>query len=93
MAGLLPGTVAMQPRLAGLGPQSMPTAAGALRGHTFHYSRLSTDLAPVAHTSKYPSGADGESVYTFGSLTASYFHGYFASNPQAAAALLKGRAW
>lgn len=93
MAGLLPGTVAMQPRLAGLGSQSMPTVAGALRGHAFHYSRLATDLAPVAHTSKYPSGADGENVYKFGSLTASYFHGFFASNPQAAAALMKGQAW
>ncbi|GAB3471128.1 cobyrinate a,c-diamide synthase [Massilia terrae] len=93
MAGLLPGAVAMQARLAGLGPQSMPTASGPLRGHTFHYSRMATTLAPAACTSKYPSGSEGEAVYRQGALTASYFHAYFASNPQAVAALLTGRAW
>jgi len=88
MAGLLPGKVAMQGRLAGLGAQGMPTASGQLRGHTFHYSRLETDVAPAAHTIKHPSGAQGEAVYRTGSLTASYFHGFFASNPEAAAGLL-----
>jgi cobyrinic acid a,c-diamide synthase len=89
MAGLLPGRVLMQPRLAGLGGQAMPTKAGELRGHTFHYSRFDTPLAPVAWTSKHPSGAQGEAVYRVGSLTASYFHGFFASNPAAAASLLR----
>jgi cobyrinic acid a,c-diamide synthase len=93
MAGLLPGQVHMQQRLAGLGPQGMSTAAGLLRGHTFHYSRLETALDPVAYTSKYPSGAQGEAVYRLGSLSASYFHGFFASNPAAVAALLSGGPW
>jgi cobyrinic acid a,c-diamide synthase len=87
MAGLLPGRVAMQARLAGLGPQGLPTPQGVLRGHTFHYSRLDTQLAPLAHTLKHPSGVHGEAVYRAGSLTASYFHAYFASNPAATAAL------
>lgn len=87
MAGLLPGRVAMQPRLAGLGAQAMPTAQGALRGHTFHYSRLETDMTPLTTTTKHPSGAAGEAVYRIGSLTASYFHAYFPSNPAAMAAL------
>jgi cobyrinic acid a,c-diamide synthase len=91
MAALLPGHVRMQRRLAGLGPQAMPTAAGELRGHTFHYSLLETPLAPAAWTSKHPSGAQGEAVYRAGSLTASYFHGFFASNPEAASSLLGGR--
>jgi len=90
MAGLLPGRVRMQARLAGLGSQGMPTAAGTLRGHTFHYSRLETNAVPAAHTVKHPSGAEGEAVYRAGSLTASYFHAFFASNPQAAAGLLLG---
>lgn len=90
MPALLPGRVQMQPRLAGLGPQGMPTAAGELRGHTFHYSRLETDVVPVAWTRKHPSNAQGEAVYRVGSLTASYFHGFFASNPAAAAGLLTG---
>jgi len=90
MAGLLPGQVLMQARLAGLGAQAMPTAAGPLRGHTFHYSRLETDAAPAAHAVKHPSGAQGEALYRAGSLTASYFHAFFASNPEAAASLLLG---
>jgi cobyrinic acid a,c-diamide synthase len=87
MAGLLPGRVAMQPRLAGLGPQGLATEHGPLRGHTFHYSKLETDVAPVAHTVKNPSGAQGEAVYRQGSLTASYFHAWFPSCPAAVAAL------
>ncbi|MES2114968.1 MAG: cobyrinate a,c-diamide synthase [Pseudomonadota bacterium] len=87
MAGLLPGAVQMQTRLAGLGPQGIITPYGLLRGHTFHYSQLQTDLAPVAHTIKHPSDAQGEAVYRVGSLTASYFHAYFASSPAATAAL------
>ncbi|SFV17585.1 cobyrinate a,c-diamide synthase [Pseudoduganella namucuonensis] len=87
MAALLPGRVAMQARLAGLGSQAMPTPQGVLRGHTFHYSSMQTELEPVARTTKHPSGADGEALYQVGSLTASYFHAYFPSNPAAVAAL------
>ena len=90
MAGLFPGRVLMQPRLAGLGPQAVATKAGQMRGHTFHYSRLETPLSPAAWTAKHPSGAQGEAVYRVGSLTASYFHAFFASNPEAAASLLRG---
>ncbi len=87
MAGLLPGEVTMQARLAGLGPQSMPTPAGPLRGHTFHYSRLESPLPAPCHTVKHPTTAQGEAVYRIGALTASYFHGYFPSNPEAVAAM------
>jgi cobyrinic acid a,c-diamide synthase len=87
MAAVLPGRVAMQARLAGLGSQGMPTPHGVLRGHTFHYSTLETPLAPAVRTVKHPSGADGEAVYRLGSLTASYFHAYFPSNPAAVAAM------
>ncbi|QBE63132.1 cobyrinate a,c-diamide synthase [Pseudoduganella lutea] len=88
MAGLLPGRVFVQKRLAGLGPQAMPTPQGTLRGHTFHYSRLESNAPVMEYTSKNPSGAQGEAVYRIGSLTASYFHGYFPSNVEAVAALL-----
>jgi cobyrinic acid a,c-diamide synthase len=91
MASLFPGRVLMQPRLAGLGPQAVATQAGQMRGHTFHYSRLETPLPPAAWTAKHPSGAQGEAVYRAGSLTASYFHAFFASNPEAAASLLRGQ--
>jgi cobyrinic acid a,c-diamide synthase len=92
MAGLLPGKALMQERLGGLGSQAMPTDAGQLRGHTFHYSRLDTPAAPAAHAVKHPSGAVGEALYRLGSLTATYFHAFIASNPQAAACLLRGDA-
>jgi cobyrinic acid a,c-diamide synthase len=92
MAGLLPGAVTMQKRLGALGAQGLATAHGLLRGHTFHYSRLDTPLSPAARTVKHPSGAEGEAVYRIGSLSATYFHAFFQSNPQAAADLLTGGA-
>lgn len=88
MAGLLPGTVSMQTRLAGLGMQSLPTSQGEVRGHTFHYSRFDTPLAPHAHTMRQRDGSTGEAVYVRGALHASYFHAYFPSRPHAIAALL-----
>jgi cobyrinic acid a,c-diamide synthase len=87
MAGLLPGQVSMQKRLAGLGSQGLATEHGVLRGHTFHYSRLETGVEPAAQTVKHPSGAAGEALYRVGSLTASYFHAYFPSCPRAVAAM------
>ncbi|WP_332879604.1 cobyrinate a,c-diamide synthase [Massilia sp. S19_KUP03_FR1] len=87
MAGLLPGDVTMQTRLAGLGPQALATAHGQLRGHTFHYSTLATTVPALAHTVKNPSGVQGEAVYRAGSLTASYFHAWFPSCPTAVAAM------
>jgi cobyrinic acid a,c-diamide synthase len=92
MAGLLPGEVRMQPRLAGLGAQAMQTDQGPVRGHTFHYSLLETAVPAQAHTIKTSNGATGEAVYRIGSLTASYFHAYFPSNPPAVAALFGGAA-
>lgn len=89
MAGVLPGAVTMQTRLAGLGPQAFTLPEGVLRGHTFHYSRLETPLAPLCVTLKNPSRLPGEAVYRRGSLTASYFHAYFPSCPAAAAALFR----
>ncbi len=91
MAGLIPGQVIMQQRLAALGAQSLNTAQGELRGHTFHYSRFETSLAPQSHTIKHSNQEPGEAVYLGGNLQASYFHAYFASNPAATAALFLKR--
>jgi cobyrinic acid a,c-diamide synthase len=92
MMGLMPGKVLMHKRLGGLGSQGLCTAKGLLRGHTFHYSRLETPLAPVARAVEYPSGRMGEAVYRVGSLNATYFHSFFLSNPEAVAAFLSGAA-
>jgi cobyrinic acid a,c-diamide synthase len=86
MAGLLPGTAVMQSRLAALGLQEVMLPEGALRGHTFHYSKSATPLAPLAQATT-PDGRVGEAVYRKRRLTASYVHFYFPSNPPAAAGL------
>ena len=90
MAGLLPGTTRMQPRLAALGLQAWSIPQGELRGHAFHYSTLQTPLRAVACAITHPRGAAGEPIYRTGSLTASYFHAYFNSCPEAVAALFLG---
>ncbi|WP_302175338.1 cobyrinate a,c-diamide synthase [uncultured Hydrogenophaga sp.] len=91
--GLLPGRVVMQQRLAALGPQQLDTPAGALRGHTFHYSRTESPLQPAIHATAMRGGAagQGEAVYRHGSLAASYFHAWMPSAPAAAAALFLTR--
>ncbi len=89
--GLLPGHARMQPRLAGLGMQQLPTPWGLLRGHTFHYSRLDTSMAEAGRSSRpgqAPQPDRGEALYRQGSVHASYFHAWFASQPRAVAALL-----
>lgn len=84
MAGLIPGTATMQPRLAALGLQQIEIHGGLLRGHTFHYSKMVTPLTPSAQTMR-PDGREGEPVYIQGGLTATYAHFYFPSAPQAIA--------
>ena len=85
----VPGTVAMQKRLAALGPQRLTLPAGALRGHTFHYSRCVSTLEPVRRTeaARNSASAAGEAMFRSGSVQASYFHAWFASSPAATASL------
>lgn len=90
MWGVLPGSVTLQKSLAALGPQQLGVAGGALRGHTFHYSTCTTPLQPAARTEAAPGRklrSGGEALYVSGSVRASYFHAWFASNPAAAAQL------
>ncbi len=88
--GLLPGTVTMQKRLAALGPQQLALPQGVLRGHTFHYSTCATPLAGITRTTRpdaAPAPDAGEAVYQLGSIRASYFHAWFASDLDATVAL------
>lgn len=89
MLGLMPGRATMQPRLAALGLQEVTIAGADLRGHSFHFSRLETALAPYA-IARNPNGGPGEAVFRYGSLWASYVHGYFPSAPLAVATILRG---
>lgn len=87
MVGLMPGAAAMQPRLAALGLQAISLPEGELRGHTFHHSHMETPLTPIAHGRCPNGGATAEALHRVGSLTASYIHHYFPSNPLAIAQL------
>jgi len=90
MWGVLPGSVALQKRLAALGPQQLEIGAGVLRGHAFHYSTCATSLPVTARTQAAPGRklrGEGDALYVQGSVKASYFHAWFASCPGAAAAL------
>lgn len=90
MLGLLAGTTTMEPRLQALGLQSLLTRDGELRGHTYHRSSLRTELQPQARTRKL-AGTEAEPLFQVGSLTASYFHGYFPSAPALVARLFRGQ--
>ncbi|MDD1613490.1 MAG: cobyrinate a,c-diamide synthase, partial [Methylococcaceae bacterium] len=74
-------------RLQGLGYQSAPMPGGVLRSHTFHHSTIETSLVPIAHGECLYNTSPGEAIFQLNSLTASYLHCYFASNPIAAAQL------
>jgi cobyrinic acid a,c-diamide synthase len=87
LAGVMPGSATMQPRLKGLGYQSAPMPGGVLRGHTFHHSTMETSLTPWAHGERLYNTTPGEAIYREGKLLASYLHNYFPSNPIAAAGL------
>lgn len=86
MAALLPGRTMMGKRLAALGSQRVELPEGALRGHAFHHSRCETDLPPLVKAETF-DGRLGEPVWRQNRLTASYFHFYFPSSPEATAAL------
>lgn len=92
MAGILPGNAMMQPRLKGLGYQTVPLPGGVLRGHTFHHSTMETPLTPWARGERLYNTSQGEAIYRQENLVASYLHTYFPSNPRAAAELFSSRA-
>ncbi len=88
MAGVLPGQIHMHQRLQALALQSVAFPQGELRGHSFHYSSLSSPLSPCWHGCTQHGGR-GEAVFRVGALTVSYVHFYWPSNPRAAAALFR----
>ncbi|KMQ81195.1 Cobyrinic acid A,C-diamide synthase [Candidatus Burkholderia pumila] len=90
MLGALKGHATMQRRLARLAMQRVDTLHGPLTGHTFHYSTLETTMQPVLTASHATTGAAGEALYHQSSITATYMHAYWPSNPAAAAALFRG---
>jgi cobyrinic acid a,c-diamide synthase len=90
MGALISGRSTMQKRLAALGLQCIVWPEGELRGHTFHYSTMSTPLVAIATATNPNAGRAAEALYAEGSLRASYIHHYFPSNPSAIAAFFGG---
>lgn len=81
--GLLAGNSHIQQKLQGLGTQHLETDKGSIGAHTFHYGKFDSPLSPtITANGKY---GEGEAVYQHKSITASFLHFYFPSNPQIAA--------
>jgi cobyrinic acid a,c-diamide synthase len=87
MLGLLKGEATLQPRMTALALQQAELPEGLLRGHSFHYSTLSSELQPLTRGECPTYKRTAEAVYRQGRLTASYIHFYLPSDPAAAAAL------
>jgi cobyrinic acid a,c-diamide synthase len=85
--GLLAGKSHIEPRLQGLGTQhtELLEDIGNIGAHTFHYGKFNSPLTPKCQAnSRY---GVGESIYQQGSITATFLHFYFSSNPTLAARL------
>jgi len=90
MLGILPGSSAMQTKLAALGMHRLATPAGEIRGHTFHYSRTQSPMNVCAQSRHATRDSLGEYVYQQNKVIATYFHAYWPSNPEAIAAIFNG---
>ncbi|MGY8828999.1 MAG: cobyrinate a,c-diamide synthase [Pseudomonadales bacterium] len=87
MLGLLNGEATLQPRMTAMALQQAELPEGLLRGHSFHYSALSSELQPLTRGECPNYKRTSEAVYRQGRMTASYIHFYLPSDPVAAAAL------
>ncbi len=87
LLGLLPGDGIMRERGGCQGMQYAPMPEGELRAHAHHRTCCEGTLEPIAHGRRLRHPAPGEPIYRENGITASYLHLYFASNPEATAAL------
>ena len=108
MAGLLPLSFRMLPRLKSLGyrrvrfqnPCALGPAGAEARGHEFHYSEIAAvspgnGLCEDLYQAWGRAGpAPGARGYGLGNVLASYVHLHFGSNPDLASALVEAcAAW
>ncbi len=87
LAALLPAKARMKTSLSALGMQWINLPQGVFRGHSFHYSDLSCGLPPAGETAGVNRPTPVEQIYRKGSITATYAHSYFPSNPKGTALL------
>lgn len=91
MCGALAGHGAMRGKRGCQGMQTAMLPEGALQGHAHHRSRSHATPEPIAHGKRQRHPAPGEAIYREKGLTASYLHLFFASNPEAIAAIFSGQ--
>lgn len=100
MAGVFPFRAAMGERLCALGYRQVVTREGTplgpagttLRGHEFHYSRLTgegADVPAVYALSGRKGALDTREGFLIGRTLGSYVHLHFGSNPEAAPAFVR----
>jgi len=87
MLGLMKGQGMMRGKRGCQGMQTAPLPEGDVRGHAHHRSRSSETPPPIGHGRRQRHSAPGEAIYRERSLTASYLHLFFPSNPEAIARL------
>lgn len=90
MLGLMPGRAAMSGRSGCQGMQTAIMPGGAVRAHAHHRARSEGTPPPVSHARRQRSDAPGEALYKMGSLTATFLHLFFPSNPGVIAGLFGG---
>jgi cobyrinic acid a,c-diamide synthase len=100
MAGVLPLSVRMLPRLKALGYREVTLAADGIlgprgiraRGHEFHYSEIAAEAAPLKRPYFVTNRQGGEPTtegYSYKNVLASYMHLHFGSNPEVASNLVR----
>lgn len=90
MLGVMQGVAMMKNKLTSIGSQQVTIDQQEIRGHTFHYSSLATDVE-IDSQAYYADGRLGEAIYRLNNLTSSYLHFYFPSNPALVAKLFLGQ--
>ena len=87
MLGLMQGHGKMRARGGCQGMQAAVLPEGDVRAHSHHRSISVDTPEPIAHGRRQRHPAPGEAIYRVGSLTASYLHLFFPSNPEAVSQL------
>ncbi len=93
MAGVFPFEAVMEPRLRSLGYREvvtrrdslLGTAGTVIRGHEFHYSRMTGEGAPVERIYTVTGRLSGEQTaegFSTGRVIGSYIHLHWGSNPE-----------
>ncbi len=92
LCGVVPAQAILNSKVAGLGSLKANLNGHPVRGHTFHYSSLSSDPGFSDHCESNLTGRKTEGIYRTTTLLASYAHWYFPSNPDWVTEFFEGSA-